>query len=237
MVKPAFAFKQFEVMHHQSTMKVGTDAVLLGSWVAATDPKKILDIGTGCGVIALMMAQKYKNAQVLGIDIDQKSVEEAQLNFATSVWSKNMEARNVRLQELAEKQNHKYDLIVSNPPYFRYENHTDNAPRLHARQQTSLGFEELMACSAALLEKDGILGIIMPFGAKETVVEMAKNNFLYPKTVCDIYPNAHKNANLCMVAFGFFETNFEPARLYIRGSDGGYTAEYKQLTRAFYKIF
>lgn len=119
MDKSAFRFKQFEINHEKSTLKVGTDAVLLGAWTPIPAPcGRILDIGSGCGVITLMLAQR-SNAQITGVDIDKPSIEEAAENANNSLWKNRINFINCSIQDFctAEHQNN-FDLIVSNPPFF-----------------------------------------------------------------------------------------------------------------------
>jgi tRNA1Val (adenine37-N6)-methyltransferase len=113
----AFRFKQFMVEDDLCTMRIGTDAILLGAWAEPGQAKSILEIGTGCGVISLMLAQK-SDARIVAIDIDEDSVKQARYNFTRSSWSDNLQAQMVSLQDHASASERQYDLIITNPPFF-----------------------------------------------------------------------------------------------------------------------
>ena len=125
-----FRFKQFEVVNDRTAMKVGTDGVLLGAWCPVAEARRVLDVGTGCGVIALMVAQRNRQALIEGIDIDQDSIAEARLNFANSPWNNRLTAIEGDFNDMDGDA--RYDLIVSNPPYF-----TNGAPHRLAHLPTT----------------------------------------------------------------------------------------------------
>ena len=143
-------------------MKVGTDAVLLGAFANATDaaPQHILDIGTGCGLIALMLAQRFPNALIDAIDLDADSILQAQDNFAASPWSSRLQAIHTPLQSHTSPT--PYQLIVSNPPYFTHSLHSPNPRRTQARHNDSLPFADLNTHTHRLISPDGTLVIILP---------------------------------------------------------------------------
>ena len=122
-----FRFKQFNISHAGASMKVGTDAILLGSWTDVSNTNKILDIGTGCGIIALMLAQRSQ-AIIDAIDIDKSSIDEAAINFDNSPWKGRLRSIHSSVQDFSKKTNTKYDLIVSNPPYVDSEDMSGLAP-------------------------------------------------------------------------------------------------------------
>ena len=173
-----FQFKQFFVRHDCCAMKVGTDGVLLGAWApvpaVCTQPSacKILDIGTGSGLIALMLAQRCPQAQIDAIDIDQQACEQAAANFAASPWAERLHATHCPLQQLANNSlsaegglssvnaavnqpKAVYNLILSNPPYFVDSLKNPDAARCTARHNDTLPFGELIACSTRLLAPNG----------------------------------------------------------------------------------
>ena len=138
-----FRFKQFGVRHEKSAMKVGTDGVLLGAWTNAENAKKVLDIGTGTGLIALMIAQRSK-ALITGIEIDEDAAEEAYENFVSSPWGDRLRVENSDFAVFSNICNEKYDVIVSNPPYFVDSLECPDEKRGKARHTSSLSFENLI---------------------------------------------------------------------------------------------
>ena len=162
-------------------MKVGTDGVLLGAWCPLNIEKlgyRVLDVGTGSGLIALMLAQRitilgYSLFTIDSIDIDAKAVEQAIYNFEQSHWTKNLAAYQSSLQDWHSEK--KYDLIVSNPPYFQNSLKNPDAQRATARHTDTLTYKELVIHTAHLLHDDGILALILPIEAKETIIEIAGN--------------------------------------------------------------
>lgn len=152
-----FQFKQFSVSDDQSTMKVGTDAVLLGAWVDIGHAKSILDIGTGCGVIALMLAQRAPGALVNAVEIDPSSAKQAAGNFEASPW--NIDVYNTPVQEFDKGT---YDLIVSNPPFFSNSLLPPKVERKNARHTTTLSFDALVKSAKRLLNPGGRLALVVP---------------------------------------------------------------------------
>lgn len=155
-----FEFKQFSVDDEQCAMKVGTDGVLLGAWADVAESKHILDIGTGSGLIALMVAQRSVEAKVLGIDIDANAVSQARSNFAKSPWSERLTAEQCDVRELCTEQ--QFDHIVSNPPYFVETTESPNEARATARHATHLKFGDIIAVAERLLADGGGLSVILP---------------------------------------------------------------------------
>ena len=163
MSSPFFKFKQFTIWHDKCAMKVGTDGVLLGAW--APSGSRILDVGTGSGLIARMLMQRCPEAEVEGIDIDEAAVAQAKEN--------GVRAFQARLQDWKSDIGNCYDLIVSNPPYFQNSLKNPDRGRELARHTDSLGYEELIAHSARLLKEEGQLALILPAEAEEEIRNLA----------------------------------------------------------------
>ena len=142
-----FRFKQFTIQHQRSSMKVGTDAVLLGAWCELDGARRVLDVGTGCGVIALMVAQRTTEADIWAIDIDSASVDEARENFLHSPWSDRLQVRQEDFNNLADADG--FDLIVTNPPYYNENVLPPDAVRSAARHTHALSFDQLMRGASA----------------------------------------------------------------------------------------
>ncbi|MBQ3910329.1 MAG: methyltransferase, partial [Muribaculaceae bacterium] len=155
-----FRFKQFGVLNDKTAMKVGTDGVLLGAWCNVTGARRVLDVGTGCGLIALMVAQRNQGAAVTAIDIDDEAVGEARVNVARSPWSDRVEALCVDFNDFAAQE--PFDLIVSNPPFFTENVMAPDQSRNVARHSVSLTMEQLIGNSKPLLAHGGRLAFIAP---------------------------------------------------------------------------
>lgn len=157
MGKNSFQFKQFLINQERCAMKVGTDGVLLGAW--ASGGNQILDIGTGTGLIALMMAQRYETATVTGIDIDADACEQAEDNVQNSPFASRMRIIYTSVQNFHGGQ---YDAIVSNPPYFANSLKCPSSQRNTARHTDTLSFDDLCTCTQQLLKPQGVFSIILP---------------------------------------------------------------------------
>ena len=155
-----FKFKKFNVFHSKSSMKVGVDGVLIGAW-ANDKGKKILDVGTGCGLIALMLAQRNGEALIDAIDIDEKSVDEAGLNFENSMWSERLRCMKADFRDWCKDNKLKYDLIVSNPPYYS-SGVVPSGRRMTARHQGALSPWVIIEESEKILNENGRIAMIMP---------------------------------------------------------------------------
>lgn len=160
MFEKMFHFKQFDVMHSKSSMKVGTDGVLLGALAFAENTNNILDIGTGCGLIALMIAQRTKNNKIVAIDIDKDSIDEANTNFKNSPFKNRLNALVADVRNF--EYNHKFNLIVSNPPYYQNSIASLDIKRTNARMANMLNFEDLIINVKRLLDEKGLFQVILP---------------------------------------------------------------------------
>jgi tRNA1Val (adenine37-N6)-methyltransferase len=236
-----FRFKAFEVKHSDSLLKVNTDAVLLGALVKLKPSvKNILDIGTGCGLIALMLAQKFELAMVDGIELDEPSFKEAAFNFSNSNFSKRLNAYHGSLQKYSPLI--KYDLIVSNPPYFEITNFpkgnntqdiSENRKKLAT--QFTLTFEELISKAAALLSQDGVFWVIIPFDAKEKFERICSRDNLFLQHEIFIQSKPGHLFHRCVLGFGRKAIDLvEREELIIYNSDGTRHTGYIAITSAFY---
>lgn len=232
-----FTFKQFVVRDDKSSMKVGTDAVILGSWVNTNLAKTILDIGTGSGIIALMMAQR-SSAAIDAIDIDPASAEQAKQNFEASEWNVRLSIFHCSLQEYKKKQEKKYDLIITNPPYFNDSLHSPDKNRNIARHNNKLSFEELIICVNDLLSQDGRFALILPVIENTKFREKAFVYGLFPLQELFVYPKKGKEVNRICTEFSFKRSlTVEKNSLTIRNDDNTFTPDYIDLTKEFYLAF
>ena len=207
-------------------MKVGTDGVLLGAW--APLGSRILDVGTGSGLIARMLMQRCPKAEVEGIDIDEAAVAQAKEN--------GVRAFQARLQDWKSDIGDCYDLIVSNPPYFQNSLKNPDRGRELARHTDSLGYEELIAHSARLLKEEGQLALILPAEAEEEIRNLAARYSLFPTHITRVYSKETKPARRVILAFsrknsivGLIEDS-----LVLEDEKGGRSAAYSKLCEEFY---
>ena len=249
MGSPFFRFKQFTVWHDRCAMKVGTDGVLLGAWcplpnsAASNSPQgvlypRILDIGTGSGLIALMIAQRLHlrgdQFSVLGIDIDRDAVEQSRINFQQSSWADSLTSQACRLQDMPAEQ--AYDLIVSNPPYFQDSLKNPNAQRATARHTDTLSYAELIAHSARLLQEDGILALVLPIEAEQEILTLAADHGLHPTHITYVHSKPGKPAKRLLIDLSPISNNQYPIAntMYIESENAPRSDEYKELTKDFY---
>ncbi len=252
----SFCFKQFFVHDEQCAMKVGTDGVLLGAWAASTHGAWhmangesrtangfCLDIGTGSGLIALMLAQRFSNAHILGIDIEENAVLQANANFAASPWHPRLHAKNISLQDMQLPDMHlppcggdkKWVLIVSNPPYFQNSLKAPDAARSTARHTDTLSYEDLLQHSARLLADDGILSLILPIEVEQTIIKEAASNALYPTRLCRVRGNERKPYKRLLIEFQKTPVDtIEEETLTLEDAPNQRSEAYKALTQDFY---
>ena len=161
MPNPYFQFKQFVVFHDKCAMKVGTDGVLVGAWAQVDGARRVLDIGTGSGLIALMLAQRNPDAFVTAVDIDEAAVEQARENVARTPWSDRMEVERLDIRKAPEEWNGCFDAIVSNPPYFVESVKCPQAQRNTARHTDELDFDALLSKVSVLLSEK-VVFVVLP---------------------------------------------------------------------------
>jgi len=229
----SFRFKQFEVANVRSAQKVGTDGVLLGAWVAlkATD-RRILDVGTGTGVIALMMAQRASDALITAIDIDTESVAEATDNFLASPWQERLLAMEAPFQQMPGE----YDLIISNPPFFIDSLKAPDDRRSAARHTDTLPHRDIISGAARLLSPQGRLAVIYPATEAEMFAGEALSAGLFPERICKVSTKAGAAPKRFLMELSREKKEPLIEELSIM-SGGDYTAEYKSLTSDFYLKF
>ena len=225
-----FKFKEFSVIQEKSAMKVGTDGVLLGCWVSCKEANNILDIGCGTGLIALMLGQRNLSGNVTGIEIDKASSMEAQFNISNSGWEERIGIKHSSLQQFAPQI--KFDLIVSNPPFF--PQNKSQQSRDIARHTNTLSFEELIGNAANLLAVKGILSVIIPKNSEEYFCKIASAHKLYRNRVCYIKGNEASEVKRVMMEFSFIKSVALIERLTIERSRHNYTDKYIQLCKDFY---
>ena len=233
-----FRFKQFSVRHDRCAMKVGTDGVLLGAW-GSVEGKRILDIGTGSGLIALMAAQRNPNAEVLGIDIDEAAVGQARENVAESPFHERVrcEVRDV-MDVMASRPTERFDAILCNPPFFTEDTLPDDKARALARNNSSLPFSLLIPKAASLLNDEGRFSLIVPSEHAQDIVGLCLAEGLHLIRRCQVRTTESKPprrtlltfASNCQLPF----VNYQLTELCLTNADGSRSQAYKVLTKEFY---
>ncbi|MEM6718507.1 MAG: methyltransferase [Bacteroidota bacterium] len=234
MSKP-FRFKQFTIQQDKTAMKVGTDGVLLGAWASVeTHPFSILDIGAGTGLIALQLAQRSHAEVIDAIEIDDDAYEQAVENFENSPWSDRLFCYHAGLDEFVTEVEDKYDLIVSNPPFYRENYKTDNTQRDTARFTDALPFEELLAGVSHLLAPSGTFHTIIPYKEYEHFIHLAEANTLFPHKTCHVKGNPKADFKRSLISFSKQKTTHITEELVIEIERHQYTDAYISLTKDFY---
>lgn len=231
-----FSFKQFSIQQDRCAMKIGTDGVLLGAWTPIdTNPFSILDIGTGTGIIALMLAQRTNGEQIDALEIDEGAYEQAVDNFENSPWSDRLFCFHAGLDEFVAEPEDEYDLIVSNPPFYTDDFKSANEQRDLARFADAMPFEELIEAAALLLSENGIFSVIIPFKEEEFFLALAKEYELFPLKITRVKGTPTTEIKRSLLAFSRTETaNFPIDELIIETARHIYTPEYTALTNDFY---
>ncbi len=229
-----FHLRHFSLYHHRSTMKVGTDSVILGAWVSTKQVTTVLDVGSGCGILALMMAQRT-NAQIVAVELDEPSAREAEENFTASQWRNRLTVENQDFVSFANTSTNKYDLIISNPPFFNSVFKTKDHRRNLARHTDTLNFEELVANAIKLLNPIGIFAVVLPIPESKQITQIATDHGLHIVRRLDIIPVEGREPNRCNLEFGFSKPiTSSTEQLIIRNKDGGFTRSYHEMLRPYY---
>ena len=221
-----FRFKKFTIEQDECAMKVGTDGVLLGAW--ARGGSRVLDVGTGTGIIALMMAQRYPEAHILGIDIDEGAVRQATANVQASPFSSLIRIQQTKLQDMDDSCTGCFDAIVSNPPFFIDSLAAPDEQRNLARHTATLTYAELMQTAWRLLSDDGELSVVVPFDYRQRMEDEAIFIGFFPSRVCAVKTTDRKPAKRYLLSFRKHPCPCEKEQLTI-GSEA-----YRQLTGDFY---
>ncbi|MHB0755113.1 tRNA1(Val) (adenine(37)-N6)-methyltransferase [Polaribacter sp. M15] len=240
MNKP-FQFKEFTIHQDKTAMKIGTDAVLLGAWCNIDDDTDaILDIGSGTGVIGLMLAQRSDAMTIDAVEVDEKAYEQTVENFESSDWGDRLYCYHSTFQDFADEiatENETYDLIVSNPPFYTDDFKTDNESRNKARFTSALSFEELILGVVKILSPKGIFSVVVPAKEEIVFVNAAKACNLFLNRVCRVQGNLNSEIKRSLLEFSFHQKEIKEAHLIIEKERHQYTKEYVNLTKNFYLKF
>ncbi|EGV42123.1 methyltransferase domain-containing protein [Bizionia argentinensis JUB59] len=239
-----FKFKQFVIHQEQCAMKIGTDAVLLGAWTSLSfNPFSILDIGTGTGILSLMLAQR-SNAEIIdALEIDDAAYEQCVDNFELSAWADRLFCYHASLEEFTDEIEEQYDLIISNPPF--YIPSLPSASRIKdgkklessretARFQDAMPFEHLIKSVSKLLSEIGEFSVIIPFQEEETFINLAASYALFPSRLTHVQGNPKSEIKRSLITFTRNHTEVKKSHLIIETERHKYTDDYVTLTKDFY---
>jgi tRNA1Val (adenine37-N6)-methyltransferase len=231
--KSHFKFKKFTVTHAGSTMKVGTDAVLLGAWVTVDQAHTILDIGTGNGTIALMLAQRsLEVATISAVEIEATDVMQTRENFKSSPWYDKIQLHHTAIQNFFPEE--KYDLIVSNPPYFINSQRSPDARRHQARHTVKLSYQELLDAALRLLKNSGRFNVILPFTEGLQFIELARSHGLFCTRQDSFRTRSEKPIERWLLEFSKQQTDKETGEILLYDEGEKWSEGYKKLTAEFY---
>ncbi|QAA83215.1 methyltransferase domain-containing protein [Aequorivita sp. H23M31] len=216
-------------------MKIGTDGVLLGAWTSIKDnPFSVLDIGAGTGIIALQLAQRSNAQMIDAIEIDQNAYEQCVNNFENSSWGDRLFCYHASLKEFVEEFDDKYDIIISNPPFYSEDYKSSNDSRDIARFTDSLPFNELIESASLLLSDEGIFAVIVPRKEEDRFINMASKVNLFPNRICRVRGNETSEEKRSLLEFSFENISPKLEYLTIETSRHNYTEAYKKLVSDFY---
>lgn len=231
-----FKFKQFAVNQDRCAMKIGTDAVLLGAWCPIdNNPKSILDVGAGTGILALMLAQRTNADQIDALEIDEEAYEQCVENFENSPWADKLFCYHAALDEFVDDPEDEYDLIISNPPFYSEDFKTTDEQRDLARFQDAMPFEDLIEAADLLLSENGTFAVVIPYKEEERFIDLCAEYELYAVKATRV-KGSHKTPIVrSLLAFRRYELSVLTAdELVIEINRHEYTDDYINLTQDFY---
>jgi tRNA1Val (adenine37-N6)-methyltransferase len=234
MSNPYFSFKRFTVWHDRCAMKAGTDSVILGAYVSCDGVvRRILDVGAGCGILSLMMAQRFPEAEITGVEIDVEAACQARENAAASEWAGRIRMENCDFRLFEDEC--RFDLIVSNPPYFDNALVSPDGGRSVARHSVGLAYGELLAGASRLLAPQGKVWVIVPADAESAFCDCALNAGLLLTRRLGVVMKRGAAPKRAVLSFAKVACGYVDGTLAVREADGSYTEEYRRLVSDFYK--
>ena len=234
MHKP-FQFKQFSIHQDKAAMKVGTDGVLLGAWTKIEETvNSILDIGAGTGLIALIMAQRSYAELIDAVELNDEAYIQSVENFERSDWGDRLFCYHASFQQFVEEIDDKYDLIVSNPPFFNSTYKDLDTDRAMARHSESLSYKELLSGVSKLLSENGSFALIVPFSEEKMLLEIANKCLLFPERITRVKGSVSSEVKRSLIQLSFFKIETVIDELEIEIGRHNYTSEYTELVKDFY---
>ena len=231
-----FKFKQFAVNQDRCAMKIGTDAVLLGAWCPIdNNPKSILDVGAGTGILALMLAQRTNADQIDALEIDEEAYEQCVENFENSPWADKLFCYHAALDEFVDDPEDEYDSIISNPPFYSEDFKTTDEQRDLARFQDAMPFEDLIEAADLLLSENGTFAVVIPYKEEERFIDLCAEYELYAVKATRVKGSQKTPIVRSLLAFRRYELSVLTAdELVIEINRHEYTDDYINLTQDFY---
>ncbi|WP_282134535.1 tRNA1(Val) (adenine(37)-N6)-methyltransferase [Seonamhaeicola maritimus] len=235
MSQKPFQFKQFKINQDRCAMKVGTDGVLVGAWAPIEkNPFSVLDIGSGTGIIALMLAQRSSSEIIDAIEIDADAYEQCVDNFEQSPWGDRLFCYHASLEEFGDEIEDKYDLIVSNPPFYSEDYKTQNKSRDLARFQDAMPFEHLLKNASKLLDEKGSFCVVIPSKEEASFLILAEKFKLFPNKMLHVKGNTTSEVKRSLIELSFHQSATHTDELIIETERHEYTQDYINLTKDYY---
>lgn len=234
MPNPFFSFKQFTVYHDRCAMKVGTDGVLLGAWARVENAQSVLDIGSGSGLISLMIAQRNSDSTVYAIDIDSAAIEQTEYNVIHSPYADRIRYKNASLGVFVQETDMKFDHIVSNPPFFADSLKSPDKQRTTARHTDTLSAEDLIADAVKVMSDGGRISLIYPAEYKEELFVIAKKYGLFVTRLTSVYPTLNSAVKRILIELSNKERELEEISLLIEKERHLYSDDFVSLIKDFY---
>ncbi len=233
-----FQFKQFRIEQSDCAMKVGTDGVLLGAWADLKGIKRAIDVGAGTGLLALMLAQRQPRLKIDAVEIEGTCFLQLLDNIGRSPWQDRIEGHHVPIQEYAQQSSQKYDLLISNPPFFQRSSKSATLGKALARHDDFLSQEDLLEASDKLLNENGRLVVIYPPSEANSFQQKAEIKGFFLHRLLNIYPHPRKNIKRKLLDFSRHIQPVEESDLFIElEKRHQYSEEYRKLTKEFYLKF
>ncbi|EOV8179190.1 TPA: tRNA(1)(Val) (adenine(37)-N(6))-methyltransferase TrmN [Raoultella planticola] len=230
-----FTFKQFFVAHDRCAMKVGTDGILLGAWAPIAQVKHVLDIGSGSGLLALMLAQRTDDRVMLdAVELDEEAAAQARENVVTSPWGARIQVHLGDIQRWQPAQTRRYELIVSNPPFFAEGVPCATSQREQARYTTTLDHVTLLTCAAELITEEGFFCLVLPVDIGNTFVQRAQTMGWHLRLRTDVAETEMRPPHRVLLAFSPTAGECFSDRLIVRGPEQQYSEGFTALTQDFY---
>ncbi|RPE02323.1 tRNA1(Val) (adenine(37)-N6)-methyltransferase [Candidatus Pantoea deserta] len=230
-----FTFKQFFVAHDRCAMKVGTDGILLGAWAPIANARRILDIGSGSALIALMLAQRTPDTVPIdAVELDAVAAAQAQENVSQSPWSTRIDVHAEDIVAFTDRCEQRYSLIVSNPPYYPPDVACGTPERDIARSTSTLDHPGLLRCAARLIEEEGFFCVVLPEAVGQEMAALAQKEGWHLRFRIDVAEYAHRPPHRVLLGFSPSAGETLLERMAIRNQDTRYSEAWCSLTRDFY---
>jgi tRNA1Val (adenine37-N6)-methyltransferase len=230
-----FQFKQFKILQDNTAMKVSTDACILGAYTDVRKCERILDIGTGTGLLAMMLTQRNQTAILDAVEIEESAYNQAVGNIDDSVFREKINVFHSTIQQF--QTDNLYDLIISNPPFYQNHLQSNKSQKNLAHHTISLSFEDLMASVNKFLQPNGTFVVLLPMYETSCLIEIAIQFQLFPQKQLQIRHRQNSKILRIITTFGYSEKQTLLEELIIKNPDETYTEEFRELLKEFYLIF